>query len=264
MGDIDWGIARSKYLLFVRVVPSFVLLAGVALAGCAAGAVERNAVCERGSAIETAVQRIGELPRETKQMNAAVLRNQLDEDLTNLTAALDVAPRSIVGDLSTIGDRLRDLYAALEVLDWDAARFVSDETLDAALNRLDSVNTRRHLARLSGYLIEECTQEAVSGSAPPDTVVAIPSTSTALPSSDDPIPADQDLLTAHVAMGTAMAEAQGVEVSVDQAECLGREADVLSIEADNADAATWQQKWNAATAGIFAACGVTVTDRPAP
>lgn len=248
----------------MRVVSSLVVSAGVVLAGCAAGAVERNAICERGAAIETAVQRIGELPDETKQMNAAVLRNQLDEDLTNLSAALDVAPSSIVGDLSTIGDRLRDLYAALEVLDWDAARFVSDETLDAALDRLDSVNTRRHLARLSGYLIEKCTQEAVSGSAPPDTVVAIPSTSSVLPSTDDPIPADQDLLTAHVAMGNAMAEAQGVEVSIEEAECLGREADLLSIEADNADAATWEQRWNAATAAIFAACGVTVPDRPVP
>lgn len=232
--------------------------------GCAAGAVERDAICERSVAIDTAVLRSGELASETKQMNAEVLRNQLDEDLSNLAAALDVAPKSIVSDLSTIIDRLRNLYAALEVLDWDSARFVSDKVLDDSLTILGSVNTRRHLARLSGYLIEECTQEAVSGSAPPDTIVAIPSTSTSLPSTDDLIPEDQDLLTAHVAMGTAMAEALGIEANVDQAECLGREADLMEIDADSTDAAGWQSKWDVAMKMILAKCGVRASDPPTP
>lgn len=236
----------------------------VTVAGCAAGAVERDAICERSVAIDTAVLRSGELATETKQMNAEVLRNQLDEDLTNLSAALDVAPKSIVGDLSTLIERLRNLYAALEVLDWDSARFVSDENLDDALSRLGSVNTRRHLARLSGYLIEKCTEIAASGSAPPDSVVVIPSTSTSLPSTDDPIPADQDMLTAHVAMGIALADALGAEVSVDQAECLGREADVMEIDVDETDVAGWQRRWEVATKTIFAKCGVTTTDPPKP
>lgn len=249
------GVRRLAFSLFC-LVPT--------VSSCAAGAVERDAVCERSVAIETAIARTGELAGNTKAMNAAVLRNQLDEDLANLGAALDVAPGSIVGDLSTVIERLRNLYGALELLDWDAARFVSDAKLDAALEDLGSVNTRRHLARLSGFLIEECTQDVAAGSAPPDSVVAIPSTSTSLPSTNDPIPEDQDLLTAHVAMGTAIAEASGVEVTVEQAECLGREADLVAIDSDSTDSEAWKTKWEFALRSVFAKCGVRVTDRPEP
>jgi len=244
--------------------PITVLCAIVGLTGCAAGAVQRDAICERSVAIETAILRTGELADTTKGMNAAVLRNQLDEDLTNLGAALDVAPDSIVGDLSTIVDRLRNLYGALELLDWDSARFISDPLLDESLEALGSVNTRRHLARLSDYLIKGCTQDVAAGVAPPDSIVVLPSTSTSMPSIEDPIPTEEKLLTAHVAMGSAIAEAEGVQVSVEQAECLGREADQLSIDADEADAEAWKRKWEVSLRVIFTKCDVTLPDQPTP
>lgn len=245
-----------------RFLLAFFVVVGTS--GCAAGAVQRDAICERSAAIETAVLRTGELPGSTKAMNAAVLRNQLDEDLANLGAALDVAPESIVGDLSTIIDRLRNLYGALELLDWDAARFISDEGLDSALGVLDSVNTRRHLARLSDYLLKACTQEEAAGNAPPDSIVVMPSTSTSMPSLEDPIPSEEELLTAHVAMGSAIAEAEGVQVTVEQAECLGAEADQLAIESDAQDIETWRSKWEVSLRVIFAKCEVTLPDRPEP
>lgn len=251
------------YLRRVRRFPLALLIA-VTATGCAAGAVQREAICERSAAIETAVLRTGELPGSTKSMNAAVLRNQLDEDLANLGAALDVAPKSIVGDLSTIVERLRNLYGALELLDWDAARFVADEALDAALGVLDSVNTRRHLVRLSDYLLKSCARDEATGDAPPDSVVVLPSTSTSMPSLDDPIPSDEKLLTAHVAMGTAIAEAEGVQVTVEQAECLGNEADQLAIDSDAADVEAWRNKWDVSMKMIFAKCKVTLPDRREP
>ncbi len=206
---------------------------------------------------------MGELAEDTKAMNAAVLRSQIDEDLANLTAALDVAPGSIVSDLSTLLARLRSLYGALEVLDWDTARFVGDERLDGALSAIGSVNTRRHLARLSGYVIEACEETLINGSIPPDTVVDTPPTSTSLPSTDDPIPSDENLLTAHVAMGTAIAEAAGVAVTVEEAECLGREADLVAIP-DDIDTPEWKETWNASFARIFPKCGLSVPDPREP
>lgn len=196
-------------------------------------------------------------------MNAAVLRSQIDEDLSNLTAALDVAPESIVGDLSTVLSRLRGLYGALEILDWDNAKFIGDERLDDALATIGSVNTRRHLARLSGYVIDACDEATLGGSIPPDSVVDTPPTSTSLPSTEDPIPSDEDLLTAHVAMGTMIAEANGITVSVDEAECLGREADLVSIP-DDVGAPDWKAKWNAAFRKIFPKCGLSAPDQREP
>lgn len=226
------------------------------LSGCSAGDVQRDAVCERSVSIETAVLRTGELADETKTMNAAVLRSQLDEDMSNLTAALDIAPESVVADLSTVLSRLRGLYGALELLDWDSARFIGNAKLDDALAKIGSVNTRRHLARLSGYLIDACASETLGGSIPPDSVVVIPPTSTSLPSTEDPIPSDEDLLTAHVAMGTAIAESLGIVVNVEEAECLGREADLVAIS-DDVDAPDWQQRWESAFGSIFPKCGLS-------
>jgi hypothetical protein len=237
------------------------LVSGVA--GCSAGDTQREAICDRSVAIETAVLRIGALAQETKAMNAAVLRSQIDEDLANLTAALDVAPDSITGDLSTLLARLRGLYGALEILDWDNARFIGDDRLDGALSAIGSVNTRRHLARLSGYLIEACEDTSIGGSIPPDSVVDTPPTSTSLPSTDDPIPSQENLLTAHVAMGTAIAEAVGLTVTVEEAECLGREADLVAIP-DDIDAQDWKETWDASFSRIFAECGLNVPDPREP
>ena len=235
----------------------FVLL----VVGCAAGATERDAVCERAPGIESAVGRIGELAGDVKGMNAAVLRNQLDEDLAILAAALDVAPQRIAGDLSTTLDRLRSLYGSLELLDWDAARFVGDERLASELARLGSVNTRRHLARINDYVVDACSEEKTGLTAPPDSVVATiaPSTSVAVVN-DEPIPADENLLTTHVAMGTAIAESFGIEVTVKEAECLGREADLVAIDPAIADPSLWDSAYRS----IFGRCGVNAQDRQEP
>lgn len=204
-------------------------------------------------------------------MKASVLRSQLDEDIANLTAALDIAPRSIAGDLSSISDRLRNLYGALELLDWDPVRFVADERLADELTTLASVNTRRHLARITDYLLTSCSIDAGGALPPPDSIVAVPVTSTSIASSaDDPIPADQDLLTAHVAMGSAIAESLKVMVSVEQAECLGREADAISLGSGSLGSGSDVEdnvkdgNYDDLFASIFVKCGVSVPDRPAP
>ncbi len=228
-------------------------------ASCSAGAVQRNAICERSSALDVAVARTGELSKGVKGQNAAALRNQIDEDLANLVAALDVAPRGIAGDISTVAQRLRNLYGALELVDWDTARFVSDIGLGQAVETLGSVNTRRHLARITDYLLKSCDEGANEALPPPDSVVQLPPTSTSVPVvGDDPIPADQNMLTAHVAMGSAIAESVGAKVTVDEAECLGREADAVALTSDQIVAGGYDELF----ASIFSKCGVTAPDQP--
>lgn len=231
------------------------------LVACSARAVQRDAVCDRSSALDLAVSRSGELADNAKNMNAAVLRNQLDEDLANLTAALDVAPNTVVDDLSALADRLRDVYGALELLDWDPVRFVSDERLDSSLGKLGTANTKRHLARINDFLLKSCAVDPVDALPPPDSIIAAPPTSTSIAVSvEDPIPGDQNLLTAHVAMGSAIAESLKISVSVDQAECLGREADDVSLASGDVNDGTYESLFRS----IFITCGVNVPDRQAP
>jgi hypothetical protein len=242
--------------------PSLLITVGllsIGLVACSAGAVQRDAVCERSNALDLAVARTGELSKGVKGQNPAVLRNQIDEDLANLVAALDVAPRSIAGDISTAADRLRNLYGALELVDWNASRFVSDERLAAAVEQLGSVNTRRHLARITDYVLRSCEDAGTDALPPPDSVVETPATSTSIATvGEDPVPADQNLLTAHVAMGSAIAESVGAKVTIDEAECLGREADLVSLSADQVQSGGYDQLF----APIFSKCGVSVPDRP--
>lgn len=236
-------------------------LFSAALVGCSAGAVQRDAICERSSALDIAVVRSSELSKGVKGQNAAVLQNQIDEDLANLVAALDVAPPSISGDIATIADRLRSLYGALELVDWDASRFVSDEDVANAVAQLSSVNTRRHQARITGYLLRSCDDGNSDALPPPDSIVQIPPSSTSVVAvGDDPVPVDQDLLTAHVAMGSAIADSIGATVTVDEAECLGREADAISLSAEQIEPGSYDRLFGA----IFIACGVNVPDRPKP
>lgn len=235
------------------------LVSAAGLVSCNAGAVERHALCERSSALDTAVARTGELSKGVKDQNAAVLRNQIDEDLTNLVAALDVAPRSVASDISTVAERLRNLYGALELVDWDSSRFVSDDSLARVVEELASVNTRRHLARITDYLLKSCNDGGTDALPPPDSVVQLPATSTSVAVvGEDPIPADQNLLTAHVAMGSAIAESVGAKITVGEAECLGSEADAVALTSDQISAGGYDKLF----ASIFSKCGVTVPDQP--
>lgn len=244
--------------LFLAALTS---LSPFAFVSCSAGAVQRDAVCERSSALDLAVTRAGQLATGVKSLNAAVLRSQLDEDLANLTAALDVAPRSVASDISILADRLRALYGALELLDWNSVEFVSDERLNSAVSELDSVNTRRHLARLTDYLLKDCDAEPSDFLPPPDSVIAtqLPPTSIAA-QNQDPVAVAQDPLTAYVALGTAIAESVGAKVTVPQAQCLGEAADSVSLSADQAVDGNYSDLF----APIFAKCGVNVSDRPTP
>ena len=52
-------------------------------------------------------------------------------------------------------------------------------------------------------------------------------------------------------------------VTVEEAECLGREADLVAIP-DNIDAPDWKETWDASFSRIFPKCGLSVPDRREP
>ena len=58
-----------------RITVAMLLVSG--LAGCSAGDAQREAICDRSVAIETAVLRVGALAQETKTMNLAVSQSRI-------------------------------------------------------------------------------------------------------------------------------------------------------------------------------------------
>ena len=229
------------------------LVASLALVSCSAGAVERDAICERGPALELAVARTGELRNEALALNADVLRNQLQEDVQILLVASDVAPEKLAMDLSTVTGRLQGLYAAYEFTGWDQSKAASDDEVVESLENLDSPNSRRHLERIGEFLVEECDTEPITDSPPPDSVVVEvgPSTSiaTVLPDRETP---DAPIASAHIALGRVLAESRGIPIDDAKAQCLGREVEGIT----GAEQATNPEQYERAYDDAFVTCGV--------
>jgi hypothetical protein len=228
-------------------------LAACVLVGCSAGAVQRNAVCDRGTALELAVSRTSELGDEALSLNADVLRNQVEEDISTFLVSSDVAPDSLSGDLSTMTTRLQVLTLAYAAVNWDQAEAAVDNDVREALDDLAGANSRRLLVRITDFLLKECETEAISDSPPPDSAVVTiaPSTSIApaLPDRETP---DPPISSAHIALGKVVAESRGIPIDDAKAECLGREIEAVT----GAEAATTAEEFERAYDQAFVACGV--------
>lgn len=225
----------------------------VAFAGCSAGAVQRDAVCDRGTALELAVSRTGELGDEALSLNADVLRNQIEEDIATFLVSSDVAPDSLAEDLTTMTTRLQALTLAYASVNWDQAEAAVDDGVREALDDVGGANSRRLLVRITDFLLKECETEPITDSPPPDSAVATipPSTSVApaLPERETP---DVPVSSAHIALGRVVAESRGIPIDDAKAECLGREIEAVS----GAEAAQSAEEYERAYDQAFVICGV--------
>ena len=225
----------------------------VAFAGCSAGAVQRDAVCDRGTALELAVSRTGELADEALSLNADVLRNQMEEDIAAFLVSSDVAPDSLAEDLTTMTTRLQALTLAYASVNWDQADAAVDDGVREALDDVGGANSRRLLVRITDFLLKECETEPITDTPPPDSAVATipPSTSVApaLPERETP---DVPVSSAHIALGRTVAESRGLPIDDVKAECLGREIEAVT----GAEAAQTADEYERAYDQAFVICGV--------
>lgn len=243
---------RVRRVSFAR----HVIAGGLSLvvsAGCSAGAVQRDAVCERGTALELAVSRTSELADEALSLNGDVLRNQIEEDVSSFLVASDVAPESLSEDLATMTTRLQALTLAYSSVNWDQAEAAVDGDVREALDDIGGANSRRLLVRITDFLLKECETEPITDVPPPDTAVATvpPSTSIApaLPERETP---DAPVSSAHVALGKVVAESRGIPIDDAQAECLGREIEAVT----GAESAKTPEEFERAFDQAFVICGV--------
>ena len=226
------------------------------LASCNAGAVQINALCERGSKIDAAITSVGALPKQALALNSEALRNEIQEDVNALVIAAEVTPDSLVQDFTNVISRLRAVYRAFETVSWDSALAATNPEVEKALGNIDSPNTRRHLARIADYLIKKCSEITTQGSAPADSVVETVSPSTSLfVSVPDRVNPDPLRTTEDLALGYTIAESLGLTVDDTVAQCLGKE--VQSI--DNADTATNDKEYSAMFAPAFRVCGIDIS-----
>ena len=235
---------------------AFLAFGLVFVPGCSAGAVQQNAICDRGSKIDAAIVSIGSLPKQALVSNAEALRNEIQEDINALVIAAEVTPDSLVQDFTNVIGRLRTVYGAFETLAWDSAIAATDADVESALTSVDSPNTRRHLARIAEYLIKKCSDIATAVSAPADSVVetVLPSTSMLLEVPDRVNP-DPSRESEDIALGYTVAESLGLTINDDVAQCLGKEIQSVS----NAETATDDREYSDKFAPAFRACGIDIS-----
>lgn len=225
----------------------------VAATACSAGAVQRDAVCDRGTALELAVSRTSELSDDALSLNADVLRNQIEEDVSSFLVASDVAPESLAGDLTTMTTRLQALTLAYAAVNWDQADASMNDDVREALDDIGGANSRRLLVRITDFLLKECETEPITDTPPPDTAVAtIPPSTSLAPALPDRETPDPPLSSAHVALGKVVAESRGIPIDDAKAECLGREIESVT----GAEAAATAEEYERAYDQAFVICGV--------
>ena len=139
-------------------------------------------------------------------------------------------------------------------LSWDTSVAATNQLVDEVLVEYSSITTTRHIARISEYLLKNCTEEAKNNVAPPDSVVeVIPTSTSLLAPTNDRTNLDPSPISENISLGLTIAESLGIEVTNEVARCLGEKAQIVSQTQTNVD------DLQKAFSPIFSACGVDVS-----
>ena len=242
-----------KSLYFVTLL-AFVVLT----VGCSAGAIQKNALCQRSSRLDTANNNSGNMPQSFGSYTGLSLKSQILDDLDAMTVAKDVGPKSLDGDFAYLIRVNQSLYEVMSDLAWDSSVAATNNSVEKVLGEFASITTTRHIARISEYLLKNCESEIQNNIAPPDSVVEEIATSTSLLAVvNDRTNLDPPAVSENISLGLTIAESLGIEVTNDVAQCLGEKAQVISQSQTNSD--DLQKTF----APIFAACGVDTTSTTA-
>jgi hypothetical protein len=221
---------------------------------CSAGAIQKNALCQRSSRLDAASSNVGTMPQVFGSLTGLSLKSQLLDDLDALTVAQEVGPASLENDFAYLIRVNQSLYEVMANLSWDASVAATSLSVEKVLSEYASITTTRHIARISEYLLKNCEEEMKGIVAPPDSVVdVIPTSTSLLTPTDDRINLDPPALSENISLGLTIAESLGIEVNNDVARCLGEKAQAVSQTQTNVE------DLQKAFSPIFAVCGVDVS-----
>ncbi len=252
----DGNDRRHKLTMMLRKsLHSVTLLAFVVVTvSCSAGAIQKNALCQRSSRLDTANNNAGNMPQSFGSYTGLSLKSQILDDLDALTVAQDVGPTSLDGDFAYLIRVNQTLFEVMSNLLWDSSVAATNSSIDEVLDEFATITTTRHIARISEYLLKNCESEVQNNIAPPDSVVEEIATSTSLLSVvNDRTNLDPPAVSENISLGLTIAESLGIEVTNDVARCLGEKAQLVSQTQTNGN--DMQKAFNP----IFAACGVDVS-----
>lgn len=221
---------------------------------CSAGAIQKNALCQRSSRLDAASSNVGTMQQVFGSLTGLSLKSQLLDDLDALTVAQEVGPASLENDFAYLIRVNQSLYEVMANLSWDASVAATSLSVEKVLSEYASITTTRHIARISEYLLKNCEEEMKGNVAPPDSVVdVIPTSTSLLTPTDDRINLDPPALSENISLGLTIAESLGIEVNNDVARCLGEKAQAVSQTQTNVE------DLQKAFSPIFAVCGVDVS-----
>ena len=221
---------------------------------CSAGAIQKNALCQRSSRLDAASSNVGTMPQVFGSLTGLSLKSQLLDDLDALTVAQEVGPASLENDFAYLIRVNQSLYEVMANISWDASVAATSLSVEKVLSEFASITTTRHIARISEYLLKNCEEEMKGNVAPPDSVVdVIPTSTSLLTPTDDRINLDPPALSENISLGLTIAESLGIEVNNDVARCLGEKAQAISQTQTNVE------DLQKAFSPIFAVCGVDVS-----
>ena len=224
------------------------------ISACSAGAIQKNALCQRSSRLDVANSNVGNMPLDFGSYTGLSLKSQLLDDLDALSVAQEVGPTTLENDFAYLIRVNQSLYEVMTDLSWDTSVAATNQVVDEALAEFASITTTRHIARISEYLLKNCVEESQNNVAPPDSAVAIIPTSTSLLApTNDRVNPDPPAISENISLGLTIAESLGIEVTDEVARCLGEKAQVVSqTQTDVGDL-------DKAFSPIFSACGVDVS-----
>ena len=221
---------------------------------CSAGAIQKNALCQRSSRLDVANSNVGNMPQLFGSYTGLSLKSQLLDDLDALTVAQEVGPTSLENDFAYLIRVNQSLYEVMTDLSWDTSVAATNQLIDKALVEFASITTTRHIARISEYLLKNCAEESQNNVAPPDSAVEmIPTSTSLLTPTNDRVNPDPPAISENISLGLTIAESLGIEVTNEVARCLGEKAQVVSQTQTNVD------DLQKAFSPIFSACGVDVS-----
>jgi len=234
------------------VIASSLLIAFIA--GCSAGAIQKNSLCERSSRVNTASENIGNMGKIFSSSNGPTLKSQLLDDLNALTVSQDVAPSSLDADFAYLVRINQTLFDEMSTLYWDSTVAATNSLISQTLSEFSSVTTTRHLARVADFLLKNCGSDVPTNFAPPDSAIDTVATSTSLLAAvNDRINPDPPAASENIALGITIAESLGIKVTNEVARCLGEKAQ------SSTQMPTIGNSLDQSLIEIFTACGIDIS-----
>lgn len=220
--------------------------------GC--GEVADVTECGERVAVALVTQTVREGADVVGSTDGARLSLDLEETLAVLDRAKESAPSSVATEIEVLTAALSGLRDALDARGWDLAGVAEDEAVQAALGAIDDDPVQVANAVVESYLTAEC------GSALADTgsesALTLPTPTGLVPADDGPPTGVVDNESDALALGSIVALSFGLDLPVEQLQCLGTELlDVVDLSDETSSTAAYLRQFQRA----FDACDIAFT-----